>query len=111
MRNKSKIQELQLRSLIRNEIAKIIKEQEDEQIPSKETGADQEAPKEEEPEKDRGEALEKITYAYTKSLKNNLQQLTSDELAEAFDSVLSHFGYGKDSKMDVLRTLKNKIQL
>lgn len=111
MRNKSKIQENQFRALVRNEIAKIMKEQDDEQIPSKETGADQEAPKKEEPKKDRGESLEKITFAYTKTLKNSLQQLTTEELADAFDSVLSHFGYGKDSKMEVLRALKNKIQL
>lgn len=110
MRNKSKLQESQLRSLIRNEIAKIIKEQEDEQIPSKERGADQEAPEKEEPKKDRGEALEKITYAYTKTLKNNLQQLSTEELADAMDSVLNHFGFGKDSKIEVLKTLKNKIQ-
>lgn len=111
MQNKSKIQENQFRALIRNEIAKIIKEQDDEQIPSKEKGADQKAPEKEEPKQDRSEALEKITYGYTKTLKNNLQQLTADELADAMDSILSHFGLGKDSKMEVLRTLKNKIQL
>ncbi len=110
MRNKSKIQENQFRALVRNEIAKIMKEQEDEQIPSKEKGADQKAPEEEKPKKDRGEALEKITYSYTRALKNNLQQLSSEELAEVMDSILDHFGFGKDGKMDVLRTLKNKIQ-
>jgi len=111
MRNKSKIQENQFRALVRNEIVKILREQEDEQIPSEKGSPDQEAPKEEEPENDRSNTLEKITYAYTKSLKNNLQQLSTEELADAMDSILGHFGFGKDGKIQVLRALKNKIQL
>ena len=108
MRNKATQKENTLRSLVRKEITKIIKE--NEQIPGEETAVDQEAPQEEEPEEDRGQVLEKITYNYTKALKNNLQQLSMDELAESLDSVLSHFGLGKDSKMEVLRSIRNKIQ-
>lgn len=110
MRNKSKIQESQLRSLIRNEITKIIKEQDDEQIPSKEKGADQKTPEKEEPKKDRSDVLEKITYNYIKSLKNNLQDVSSEELASAMNSIMGHFGLGKDSKIQIIQSLKSKIQ-
>tara|TARA_R110000868_G_scaffold354932_3_gene616182 strand:- start:5663 stop:5998 length:336 start_codon:yes stop_codon:yes gene_type:complete len=110
MRNKSKLQENQFRALVRNEIAKIIKEQEDEQIPSKETGVDQKAPQKEKPKEDRGDVLEKVTYTFTKLLKNNLQTLSPEEMAESFDSVMSNFGLSKDGKMDVLRAIKSKIE-
>lgn len=106
----NKLHETQLRSLIRKEISKILKE-EDEQVPEKERGADKEAPKKQEPKDDRNEVLEKITLAFSKSLKNNLQQLSTEELASSVDSLLNHFGLGKDSKIEVLKSLRNKIQL
>jgi len=109
MRSKQKIQENLFRSLIQKEISRIIRE--NEQIPDEEAPVDQEAPQEEEPEIDRSQVLEKITYNFTKALKNNLQQLSSDELADSVDSIMNHFGLGKDSKMQILRTIKNKIQL
>ena len=110
MRNKSKIQESQLRSLIRNEITKLIKEQEDEQSPDEEKGVDKKAPKEEEPKNNRGDILEKITYSYIKALKNNLQEVSAEELSNAMNSIMGHFGLGKDSKMRVIQSLKSKIQ-
>jgi len=103
MKKSNKIQENAFRSLVRNEIAKVLREEEgDEQVPEKE--------KEEKPKQDRGDILDKLTYTYTKSAKNNLQNLSSDEMADAIDAIMSNFGLGKDSKMDVLRTVKNKIQ-
>jgi hypothetical protein len=103
--NKTKIQENQFRALVRNEIAKIIREEEE-----MGNGDNQEAPKEEKPKEDRSDTLEKVTYAFTKSLKNNLQTLSADEMSDVFDSIMGHFGLGKDSKMEVLRSIKNKIQ-
>lgn len=103
MKKLNKIQENTFRSLVRNEIAKVLREEEgDEQAPEKE--------KEDKPKQDRGDILDKLTYAYTKSTKNNLQSLSSDEMADAIDAIMSNLGLGKDSKMEVLRAVKNKIQ-
>lgn len=110
MRNKSKIKESALRSLIRNEIQKIIREQ-NEQDPEAEKAAAQQAAQEEEPENDRGDVLEKITFNYVKALKNNLQQVSADEMADAISSIMGHFGLGKDGRIQVLQALKGKIQL
>lgn len=103
---KTRLQENAFRSLVRNEIVKILQEEE---------GDAQETPKEEpkakKPEQDRGEILDKVTYSYVKAVKNNLQQLSVDEMADAFDSVMSSFGLGKDTKMEVLKSIRNKVQL
>ncbi len=108
MRSKTIQKESTLRSLVRKEITRIIKE--NEQIPGEEASANQEAPKEKEPEEDRSEVLEKITRSYSKALKNNLQQLSIDELADSLDSVMSYFDLGKDSKIQVLRSIRGKIE-
>ena len=105
--NKKKIQENTFRALVRAEIAKVLREEEE---MATDQDVETEPEKEEEPEQDNSEVLEKLTYSYTKALKNNIQDLGANDLADAMDSIMSHFGYGKDTKMDVLRTLKNKIQ-
>jgi len=91
--NKKKILENQFRALVRNEIAKIIRE--DEQTSDKEDSIDQQAPEKEEPKVDRGQTLEKITASFVRTLKNNLQDISSDELSDAFNSVMGHMGYGQ----------------
>ena len=105
--NKKKILENQFRALVRNEIAKIIRE--DEQTSDKEDSIDQQAPEKEEPKVDRGQTLEKITASFVRTLRNNLQDISADELSDAFNSVMGHMGYGKDAKMNVLMTIKSKI--
>lgn len=105
--SKQKILENQFRALVRNEIAKIIRE--DEQTSDEEDSTDQQAPKKEEPKVDRGQTLEKITASFVRTLRNNLQDVSADELADAFNSVMGHMGYGKDAKMNVLMTVKSKL--
>ncbi len=105
MRNKSKIQENQFRALVRMEIAKIVREQEE---------SPEEAPKKEEPKQDpeigRKETLTKISNAYVKSLRNNLQEINVEEISDAFMSVMDSMGYSREAKVNVLRTIKNKLQ-
>ena len=102
---KTRLQENEFRSLVRTEISKIIKEEEGntQEVP-------QEEPKAKGKEQDRGESVEKITSVYVRGLKNSLQQLTTEEMADAFNLVMDHFGLGRDGKMEVLRTIKNSIQ-
>lgn len=109
MKSKSKIQENQFRAMVRKEIAKIIRE--DEQNTDQESNATQAPSKEEEPEIDRDQVLEKIAASFVKTLRNHLQDVSSDELATAFDDVMNHLQYGKQTKMMVLRTIKGKLEL
>lgn len=109
MKSKSKIQENQFRAIVRREIAKIIRE--DEQNSDQESGASKSTSKEEKPEIDRDQVLEKIAASFVKTLRNHLPDVSSDELATAFDNVMNHLQYGKQSKMMVLRTIKGKLGL
>ncbi len=114
MQNKSKIQENALRSLIKNEIKRLL-EQDEEQASSQQSGTEPTAEKPvEDPKQDdqgREQALTKISSAYVKSLKNNLQNITTDELSNAFESVMNQLGYSKEAKINVLRAIKNSLQV
>lgn len=94
-----------LKSLVRTEIAKILKEEKGDapQTPNEE-------PTDEKPKKDRGEVLQKVTIAFVKALKNNLQDVSPEELADSINAAMNHFQYGKDTKMGILRMLKNKLE-
>ena len=109
MKSKSKIQENQFRAMVRREIAKIIRE--DEQNSDQESGATKSTAKEKEPEIDRNEVLNKIAASFTKTITNHLQDVSLEELSTAFDSVMSRLQYSKDMKMSVLRTIKGKLGL
>ena len=109
MKNKSKIQENLFRTMVRKEIAKIIKE--DEQDSDQEGGVVEPTAKEEKPEIDRDEVLNKITASFTKTITNHLQDVSLEELSTAFDGVMSRLQYSKDMKMSVLRTIKGKLGL
>lgn len=102
---KKHLLENEFRSLVRNEIAKILKEEE---------GNAQEAPKEEpkakDQKQDRGESVNKLTSMYVRAAKNSLQDITSEEMAQSFDAIMTHFGLGRDGKMEVLRTIKSAIE-
>lgn len=104
-----KIQENQLRDLVRREISKVVNERENE-VPSKKKSIDQEAPEKEEPKENRGRIIEKITNTYIRMLKTNLDNITPDEMANAIDYLMTQMNYGRDSKVGVIRGLKNKIQ-
>lgn len=103
------LQENQLRILIRKEISKIIKERQDE-IPNKEKDADQETSKEEEPKEDRSAILKKITGLYLRSLRANLGELSTDEVVDAIDMLMTDLNFGKENKIQVIRGLRSRIQ-
>lgn len=87
-----------LRALIRKEIQNIISEETDKG-------------KSEDESTNRVDALNKINAAYTRTLRNNLQDITADELADAFMDIMSSLGYERGMKIGVLRNIKNKLQL
>jgi len=45
-----------------------------------------------------------------KSLRNNLQEINVEEISDAFMSVMDSMGYSREAKVNVLRTIKNKLQ-
>lgn len=105
----NKLQESQLRSLVRNEISKIIKERQDE-VPDKEKAVDRETTKEKEPEEDRSTLLKKVTGSYLRSLKANLGDLTANEVVDAVDSLMTNLNFGKENKVNVIRGLRGRVQ-
>lgn len=55
-------------------------------------------------------AIKKITKAYTKMLRSNLESVSTEELAEIFIEITDSFGLSKGNKVQVLRTIKNQLQ-
>lgn len=88
----------ELRDLIRKEIQNILSEN----VEKNQT---------EEPADNRADVLTKINSAYTRALRNNLQDVSSEELADAFMDIMNSLGYERGQKIGVLRSVKNKLQL
>lgn len=96
MKTKEKLKESQLRLLVRGEIRRLL-----------EQGGEEE----QEVEQSREELLDKVTHAYARMLKNSMQSVTTEELADSFTSVANAFGFGKDMKMELIRNMRSKIEL
>ncbi len=88
----------ELRDLIRKEIQNILSE-------------NVEKDQAEEPEVNRVDAMAKINSAYTRAIRNNMQDVNSDELADAFMDIMNKLGYERGMMIGVLRNIKGKLQL
>ena len=88
----------ELRDLIRKEIQNILSE-------------NVEKDQAEEPEVNREDAMAKINSAYTRALRNNMQDVNADELADAFMDIMNKLGYERGMMIGVLRSIKGKLQL
>jgi uncharacterized protein with von Willebrand factor type A (vWA) domain len=109
MKSKQKLAENLLRSYIRKEIQRI-REAEQEEAPEAETEETPEEPVEE-PAEEQGldPKLQAITANYTKRLKDSGVAVGSEELIDMLSDVIEMFTQSGDTKLSVLKGIRNKI--
>ena len=101
MKSKQKLAENLLRSYIRKEIQRI-REAEQEEAPEAET---------EEPAEEQGldPKLQAITANYAKRLKDSGVAVGTEELIDMLSDVIEMFTQSGDTKLSVLKGIRNKI--
>lgn len=113
MKSKQKLAENLLRSYIRKEIQRI-REAEQEEAPEAETEETPEEPVEEpaeEPAEEQGldPKLQAITANFTKRLKDSGVAVGTEELIDMLSDVIEMFTQSGDTKLAVLKGIRNKI--
>lgn len=113
MKNKTKLAESLLRRFIRQEIQRIREAEGAEEV------EDQEAEKqpeekptpEQEPEQEEGldPKLQAINSNYIRQLKDSDAGVGAEELIEMLSDVIETFAQSSDTKLMVLKSIKNKI--
>lgn len=109
MKSKQKLAENLLRSYIRKEIQRI-REAEQEEAPEAETEETPEEPVEE-PAEEQGldPKLQSITANFTKRLKDSGVAVGTEELIDMLSDVIEMFTQSGDTKLTVLKGIRNKI--
>lgn len=109
MKSKQKLAENLLRSYIRKEIQRI-REAEQEEAPEAETEETPEEPVEE-PAEEQGldPKLQAITANFTKHLKDSGVAVGTEELIDMLSDVIEMFTQSGDTKLAVLKGIRNKI--
>ncbi len=109
MKSKQKLAENLLRSYIRKEIQRI-REAEQEEAPEAETEETPEEPAEE-PAEEQGldPKLQAITANYAKRLKDSGIAVGTEELIDMLSDVIEMFTQSGDTKLAVLKGIRNKI--
>ena len=109
MKSKQKLAENLLRSYIRKEIQRI-REAEQEEAPEAETEETPEEPAEE-PAEEQGldPKLQAITANFTKRLKDSGVAVGTEELIDMLSDVIEMFTQSGDTKLAVLKGIRNKI--
>ena len=109
MKSKQKLAENLLRSYIRKEIQRI-REAEQEEAPEAETEETPEEPVEE-PAEEQGldPKLQAITANFTKRLKGSGVAVETEELIDMLSDVIEMFTQSGDTKLAVLKGIRNKI--
>lgn len=109
MKSKQKLAENLLRSYIRKEIQRI-REAEQEEAPEAETEETPEEPAEE-PAEEQGldPKLQAITANYAKRLKDSGVAVGTEELIDMLSDVIEMFTQSGDTKLSVLKGIRNKI--
>jgi uncharacterized protein with von Willebrand factor type A (vWA) domain len=109
MKSKQKLAENLLRSYIRKEIQRI-REAEQEEAPEAETEETPEEPVEE-PAEEQGldPKLQAITANFTKRLKDSGVAVGTEELIDMLSDVIEMFTQSGDTKLAVLKGIRNKI--
>ena len=100
---KNRINENNLRSLIRKEITRIMEVDEEEQVPVEE-------PEVEEPEVDQEEGLDPklqaINSMYIKRLKDAPVSVGTEELITMLSEVIERFDFTSEQKLSILKGIK-----
>jgi len=109
MKSKQKLAENLLRSYIRKEIQRI-REAEQEEAPEAETEETPEEPVEE-PAEEQGldPKLQAITANFTKRLKDSGVAVGTEELIDMLSDIIEIFTQSGDTKLAVLKGIRNKI--
>ena len=101
---KNRINENNLRSLIRKEITRIMEVDEEEQVPVEE-------PEVEEPEVDQEEGLDPklraINSMYIKRLKDAPVSVGTEELVTMLSEVIERFNFTSEQKLSILKGIKS----
>ena len=105
MKNKTKLMESSLRRFIRQEIQRI-REAEETEAPEGET---EEQPEEQPEEEGLDPKLQAITSSYMKRLKDSGVGVGGEELIEMLSDVIETFTQSSDTKLMVLKGIRNKI--
>ena len=105
MKNKTKLMESSLRRFIRQEIQRI-REAEEIEAPEGET---EEQPEEQPEEEGLDPKLQAITSSYMKRLKDSGVGVGGEELIEMLSDVIETFTQSSDTKLMVLKGIRNKI--
>lgn len=110
MKSKQKLAENLLRSYIRKEIQRI-REAEQEEAPEAETEETSEEKPAEEPAEEQGldPKLQAITANYAKRLKDSGVAVGTEELIDMLSDVIEMFTQSGDTKLSVLKGIRNKI--
>lgn len=105
---KNRINENNLRSLIRKEITRIMEVDEEEQVPVEEPV---EEPEVEEPEIDQEEGLDPklqaINSMYIKRLKDAPVSVGTEELVTMLSEVIERFNFTSEQKLSILKGIKS----
>ena len=104
MKNKTKLMESSLRRFIRQEIQRI-REAEETEAPEE----TEEQPEEQPEEEGLDPKLQAITSSYIKRLKDSGAGVGGEELIEMLSDVIETFTQSSDTKLMVLKGIRNKI--
>lgn len=102
---KNRINENNLRSLIRKEITRIMEVDEEEQVPVEEPVEEPEVDQEEELDP----KLQAINSMYIKRLKDAPVSVGTEELVTMLSEVIERFNFTSEQKLSILKGIKSNI--
>ncbi len=99
MKKRQSLKEATLRNYLRKEIQNMLKEAEEE------TSAEQ---GEETQEVDESEVAVEKTTEFVRKLKGMDLDIDAEEMVEILSTIIDSWGFGSDTKLDILKGVKNR---
>lgn len=99
MKKRQSLKEATLRNYLRKEIQNMLKEAEEE------TSAEQ---GEETQEADESEVAVEKTTEFVRKLKGMDLDIDAEEMVEILSTIIDSWGFGSDTKLDILKGVKNR---
>ncbi len=101
MKKRESLKEATLRNYLRKEIQNILKEVEED--PNAEQGETEETE-----EVDESEVVVEKTTEFVRKLKGMDLDIDAEEMIEILSNIIDSWGFGSDTKLDILKGVKNK---